>query len=83
MGNERIQRIRWFEKNDFEMKDPICDVCSEPIDRYPCPVKGSYALCSRCQDKLGIHPGHTEYFETAAYNMALEPKQTGINCGGR
>jgi len=83
MANEIVQKITWYEKGDFSMPDPVCDFCDEPIDKYPCPIKGSYALCSRCRDELGITDGNTEYFESAAYNLGMEPKQHSINCGGR
>ena len=81
--NEIVSKIIWWEKDDFPMDDPVCDFCNELITHYPCPVKGSYALCNLCRLKLGIYPDHTEYFETMAYNMDTEPKRLGINCGGR
>ena len=82
--NEIVSKIVWWEQKDFTMNDPICDYCGEPITHYPCPVKqGNYALCNQCRNNSGIYPGHTEYFETMAYNMDREPKRLGVNCGGR
>ena len=80
---EITQRIRWFNKVDFDIFNPVCDVCDEPIIEFPCAVRGSYALCRKCQSKAGIKEGHTEYFETMAYNLDIEPRQIGTNCGGR
>lgn len=81
--DEIKQRIRWFNKGDFDMPGPVCDGCNDDITEFPCAVRGSWALCRKCQAKAGIKEGHTEYFETMAYNMEMEPKQLGVNCGGR
>lgn len=81
--SEIVQKIMWWTKDMFSMPKPVCDFCNDPIDIYPCPIKGSHALCSHCSNKIGIKQGHKEYFETASCNLGMEKKRIGINCGGR
>lgn len=80
---EIIQKIIWYNKQDFDMDDPVCDFCDGPITEFPCAIKGSHALCRKCQFKVGVKAGDTEYFETMAFNLGMEDKQAGVNCGGR
>lgn len=81
--NEMKQPIVWFNKGDFEMNNPVCDACSDPLTGFPVAIRGSHALCKSCQSEIGISPGDNEYFESFNYNCDLEPKQLGVNCGGR
>jgi len=61
----------------------ICDACSAPIVDFPCPVVTGYALCKKCSVEWTIHDGDEEYFESFAYACGDEPKDPGVNCGGR
>lgn len=82
-AGETTLPVRWWTQERFEVPRPVCDVCNGLIVAFPVCVRGSYALCARCQRESGINDGDNEYFESFRYNTGQEPPKMGVNFGGR
>lgn len=83
MSDDFETPVQWFPKERFEMAEPVCDQCSIPLTVFPVCVRGSYALCKKCQKGSMINDGDSIYFESQRYRFELEGPNPGVNFGGR